>query len=196
MNVSEPEADTEYSRAPAVPEGRDRSVAGGPRGGSGARLAGARLPVLAGTMVAAVLLIVAEPAPLFEVRTSARGGVVTTVGSGSHHAYALLPIALLAAALAWAWSRSPTRLAALAMAVLGVAALVIALGRDLPDAQSSGIERSGGTYVTAAASPRAGLYLETAGAVVLLIASVGGLLLVPETNGQVQTKSSRRRSAS
>ena len=57
-----------------------------------------------------------------------------------------------------------TRLAALAMAILGVAALVIALGRDLPDAQSNGIERSGGTYVTAAASPRAGLYLETAGA--------------------------------
>ena len=192
MNVSEPEAEAEYSRAPAVPDGHDRPVAGGTRGG----WTGVGLPVLAGTLVAAVLLVVAEFAPLFEVRTSARNGVVTTVGSGSHHAYALLPIALLAAGLAWAWWRSPTRLIALAMAVLGVAALVIALGRDLPDAQSNGIEHSGGTYVTAAASPRAGLYLETAGAVVLLISSVGGLLLVPETNGQVQTKLSRRRSAS
>ena len=98
--------------------------------------------------------------------------------------------------LALAWRRSPTRLAPLAMAVLGVAALVIALGRDLPDAQSNGIERSGGTYVTAAASPRAGLYLETAGAVVLLITSAGGVLLGPWTNGRVQTISSRRRSAS
>jgi hypothetical protein len=188
MNVSEPEAEAEYSRAPAVPDGRDRPVTGG--------VSGVRLSILAGTLVAAVLLLLAELEPLFEVRTSARHSVVTTVGSGSHHAYALVPIALLAAGLAWAWSRSPTRLIALAMAVLGVAALVIALGRDLPDAQSSGIERSGGTYVTAAASPRAGLYLETAGAVVLLISSVGGLLLGPQTIGRVQTKPSPRRSAS
>ena len=85
------------------------------------------------------------------------------------------------------------------MAVLGAAALAIALGRDLPDAQSNGIERVGGTYVTAAASPRAGLYLETAGAVILLISSAGGLILPPPTpwtNGRVRTISSRRRSAS
>jgi hypothetical protein len=195
MNVSEPEADAEYSRAPAASDGVDRPSAGGPRGGFG----GIRVPVLAGALAAAVLLFVAEFLPLFEVRTSARNGVVMTVQSGSHHAYALLPIALLAAGLALAWRRAPTRLAVLAIAVLGIAALVIALGRDLPDAQSNGIERSGGTYVTAAASPRAGLYLETAGAVVLLITSAGGLILFPATpwtNGRVQTISSRRRSAS
>jgi hypothetical protein len=188
MNVSEPEADTEYSRAPAASDGRER-----PSGGS---LRGTRGAVLAGALVGATLLLVAEFLPLFEVRTRARNSVVTTVQSGSHHAYALLPIALLAAGLALAWRRSPTRLTALAMAVLGVAALVIALGRDLPDAQSNGIEHSGGTYVTAAASPRAGLYLETAGAVVLLISSAGGVLLGPWTGDRVQTISSRRRSAS
>ncbi len=188
MNVSEPEADTEYSRAPTASDDRERPSAGSLRGTRGA--------VFAGALVAAAMLLVAEFLPLFEVRTSARNGVVTTVHSGSHHAYALLPIALLTAALALAWRRSPTRLIALAMAVLGVAALVIALGRDLPDAQSNGIERSDGTYVTAAASPRAGLYLETAGAVVLLITSAGGVLLGPWTDGQVQTISSRRRSAS
>jgi hypothetical protein len=191
MNVSEPEADTEYSRAPAASDRHDRPSAGG--------LGGVRFPVLAGALVAAVLLFVAEFLPLFEVRTSARNSAVTTVQSGSHHAYALLPIALLAAGLALAWRRVATRLTVLAMAVLGIAALVIALGRDLPDAQSNGIERSAGTYVTAAASPRAGLYLETAGAVVLLITSVGGLILFPSTpwtNGRVQTISSRRRSAS
>ena len=188
MNVSEPEADTEYSRAPTASDGRERPSAGSLRGIRGA--------VFGGALVAAVLLLVAEFMPLFEVRTSARNGVVTTVRTGSHHAYALVPIALLAAALALGVAASPTRLALLAMAVLGVAALVIALGRDLPDAQSNGIERSAGTYVTAAASPRAGLYLETAGAVVLLITSAGGLLLGPWTNGRVQTISSRRRSAS
>jgi hypothetical protein len=191
MNLSEPEADVEYSRASTGSEARERPFAGG--------LRGTRAAVLTGALVGAALLLVAEFLPLFEVRTSARNGVVTTVQSGSHHAYALLPIALLIAGLAWAWSRSPARLAIVAMAVLAVAALVIALGRDLPDAQSNGIERSGGTYVTAAARPRAGLYLETAGAVVLLICSAGGLLLgppTPSTNGRAQTNSSRRRSAS
>jgi hypothetical protein len=192
MNVSEPEADIEYSRASAAPKGRERPSAGGMRGG----LEGVRLPVLAGALVGAALLLVAEFLPVFEVRTTARNSVATTVAGGSHHAYALLPIALLAAGLAWAWWRSPTRLAALALAVLGAAALAIALGRDLPDAQSSGIERSGGTYVTAAAGPRAGLYLETAGAVALLITSAGGVLLGPSTDRRLQTRSSRRRSAS
>jgi hypothetical protein len=192
MNLSEPEADTEYSRAPVASAGHERPSAGATRGG----FDGVRLPVLAGAVVGAGLLLVAEFLPVFEVRTSARHSLATTVASGSHHAYALVPIALLAAGLAWAWWRAPTRLAALAMAVLGAAALAIALGRDLPAAQSSGIERSGATYVTAAASPRAGLYLETAGAVALLITSAGGLLLGPSTDRRVQTRSSRRRSAS
>jgi hypothetical protein len=192
MNVSEPEADIEYSRAPAASDGGERGLPATSRG----TLGGVRIAVLAGALVAAALLVAAEFLPVFEVRTSARHGGVTTVGSGSHHAYALLPVALLAALLAWSWWRSPSRLAVLAMGVLGVAALVIALGRDLPDAQSNGIERSGGTYVTAAASPRAGLYLETAGALVLLVSSAAGLLLVPPTTAHVQPKSSRRRSAS
>jgi len=188
MNVSEPEADTEYSRGPSGSEARDRPVA--------RRLSGTSAAVFAGALVAAALLFVAEFLPLFAVRTSARNSVATTVGSGSHHAYALVPIALLVVALAFAWRRSPSRLVAIAMGVLGVAALVIALGRDLPDAQSNGIERSAGTYVTAAASPQTGLYLETAGALVLLIASGAGVLLGPWPNPQVQTISSRRRSAS
>jgi hypothetical protein len=188
MNVSEPEADTEYSRAPVASNGRERPSAVGLRGIRGA--------VLAGALVAATLLLVAEFLPLFEVRTSARNSVVTTVQAGSHDSYALIPIALLVLGLALAWRRAPTRLAALALAVLGVVTLVLALARDLPDAQSNGIERSGGTYVTAAASPRAGLYLETAGGVILLIAGAGGVLLGPWTNGRIQPISAPRRSAS
>jgi hypothetical protein len=153
--------------------------------------------VVATAVIAALVLLVAEFLPLFEVRTSAHNSVVKTVTAGSHHSYGLFPIAILSAGQALIWLRAPTlRLPMVAMAVLAVVALVISLGRDLPDAQSSGIERSGGVYVTAAASPRAGLYLETAGSVVLLIASAAGLLLVPRTNGPVQTISSRRRSAS
>ncbi|MGZ4194280.1 MAG: hypothetical protein ACXVRW_17725, partial [Solirubrobacteraceae bacterium] len=113
--------------------------------------------------------------------------VTRTVVAGSHHAYGLIPIAVLAVALGWVWWRSPGRLPALAMAVLAIAALVIALGRDLPDAKATGIARAGGTYVTAAASPRAALYLETAGGVILLLAGAGGLLLGPRPARRVQT---------
>jgi hypothetical protein len=179
MNVSEPEADTEYSRAPRASEARGRGLAGV----SGAT----RIAVAAGALLAGLLLFIAEFEPLFAVRTSARNGVTRTVVAGSHHAYGLIPIAVLAVVLAFVWWRSMSRLPALAMAVLGVAALVIALGRDLPDAQASGIARSHGTYVAAAASPRAALYLETAGGVILLLAGVGGLLLGPSPARPLQT---------
>ncbi|MGZ4170515.1 MAG: hypothetical protein ACXVSE_09175 [Solirubrobacteraceae bacterium] len=179
MNVSEPEADIEYSRAPAGSEAGGRGLAG---------VAGAtRIAVAGGAVVACILLFVSEFLPLFEVRTSARNAVTRTVVAGSHHAYGLIPIAVLAVALGWVWWRSPGRLPALAMAVLAIAALVIALGRDLPDAKATGIARAGGTYVTAAASPRAALYLETAGGVILLLAGAGGLLLGPRPARRVQT---------
>jgi hypothetical protein len=152
--------------------------------------------VVGAALIAALLLFVAEFLPLFEVRTSAHDAVVKTVTSGSHHSYALIPIAVLAAAQALIWWRAPLRLPLVAMAVLAAAALVISLGRDLPDAQSNGLERSAGTYVTAAASPRAGLYLETAGGIILLLASAGGLLLGPRLDRPGQTISSHGRSAS
>ena len=176
MNVSEPEADTEYSRAPAG------------SGPAGQAVAGASSPtasaVVAAALLAAALLLAAEFLPLFEVRTSARHAAITTQQAGSHHAYALIPIALLVATLALAWRRSPARLPVIAIGLLGVVALVIALGRDLPDAQATGIERAGGTYVSAAAGPRAGLYLETAGGVIALIAAAGGVLLGPPPGGR------------
>ena len=179
MNVSEPEADTEYSRASAASRALGRAAAGGP-GAIG-------IAVLGGGLLGAALLFVAEFLPLFEVRTSAHNGVVKTVIAGSHHAWGLIPIAVLAAGLAIVWWRSHSRLPLVAMAVLAVAALVIALGRDLPDAQSNGLERSGNTFVLAAASPGIALYLETAGGVILLLASAGGLLLNPRPTSQVQT---------
>lgn len=179
MNVSEPEADTEYSRAPRASEAPGGAVASASEA--------TRIAVAAGALLAGLLLFISEFLPLFEVRTSARNGVPRTVVAGSHHAYGLIPIAILAVVLAFAWWRSPRRLPALAMAVLAVAALVIALGRDLPDAHASGLARSHGTFVAAAASPRVALYLETAGGVILLLAGVGGLLLGPSPARPVQT---------
>jgi hypothetical protein len=179
MNVSEPEADIEYSRASAASRARERALGGGP-GAIG-------VAVLGGALLGAVLLLVAEFLPLFEVRTTAHNSVATTVIAGSHHSWALIPIAALAAVLAVAWWRSASRLPLIALGVLAIVTLVIALGRDLPDAQSSGLERSGGTFVLAAASPRIALYLETAGGVILLLSAGAGLMLGPRPNPQLQT---------
>jgi hypothetical protein len=81
--------------------------------------------------------------------------------------------------LAFAVYRHGNRPAFLGFAVLGIAALLIALLGDLPDARTSGlIGSSAGGYVQATSRPSAGLYMETLGAVLLLAA--GGLrLLLP-----------------
>ena len=62
--------------------------------------------------------------------------------------------------------------------MLGVAALLLALVGDLPDAQASGtIGNAASGFRGADAKPSAGLYLETLGAIVLLITGGSGLLL-------------------
>jgi hypothetical protein len=58
-----------------------------------------------------------------------------------------------------------------------VLALVLALAHDLPDAQSRGLLLLNGDYHVAKASPSAGLYMETLGAVVLIITGGCGLVL-------------------
>ncbi|MDQ6606436.1 MAG: hypothetical protein M3Z06_07815, partial [Actinomycetota bacterium] len=67
----------------------------------------------------------------------------------------------------------------LALGVLGVLALLIALLRDLPDSHKSGlIATAAGHYATATATPGAGLYMETLGAILLVIISVCGFLVL------------------
>jgi hypothetical protein len=150
MNATPPEANTEYSR-----------------------LRGA---LFASSALAALLLLVAEFTPLFEVRTAGSAGV-RAVGSGSHHGYALVPIALLGVAFGYAVWAAASRPALLGLGTLGVIALLIGLIGDLPDASASGIVLSASHYVEARSSPSAGFYMETLGAVLLIITSASGLLL-------------------
>jgi hypothetical protein len=137
------------------------------------------MALLTGGLVGAGLLLVAEFTPLLHVHSSAGNQVLKTVTTGPHHSYAMVPIALLAAGLAYGIWESRSRLALIATGLLGLLALLIALLGDLPDAQASGL--IGGTtrrFVIATSSPAAGLYLETLGAVVLLITAASGLLLL------------------
>ena len=179
MNAPPPEASYEYSRGLSHPD----SV---PRAGSDARSrapAPRRGPVigaiLAGGLLGAALLVLAEFTPLFKVHAAGRAAAVETVSTGSHQTYALLPIAALAAALAFGVWRDRSRPALLALGLLGVIALLIALLGDLPDAQATGLIRSSvAQYADASSTPALGLYLETLGAVALVVTCVSGFILI------------------
>ncbi len=139
--------------------------------------------LLAGGLLGALMLLVAEFTTLFEVHVAAAGIAVRSVSTGSHHSYAMALIAVLAAGLAFAVWRAASRPALLALGVLGLAALLIALLGDLPDASATGLVLTSSHYAQATSTPSAGFYLETLGAVVLLLTSVCGLLLAGPAQG-------------
>jgi hypothetical protein len=165
MNATPPEAKAEYSRAPADSGAVSANVSPIPR------------PILIGALLGALLLLVAEFTPLYEVRTAASPGPIKSIGTGSHQAYALLPIGLLAVVLIYGAWRHHSRSALMAIGVLGVIALLVALLGDLPDAHTSGLIGNSARYTLATSSPKAGLYLETLGAGILVLCSGIGLLL-------------------
>jgi uncharacterized membrane protein len=142
-----------------------------PRGRPAERAPGSlRAAILAGSLLGALLLVVAEFTTLFTVHVETSSAAIKTVATGPHHSYALLLIAIVVAVLAIAVWRDSSRPALLAIGLLGVVALLIALLGDLPDAHASGLAGSSTThYVDASSTPSAGLYLETLGAVVLVI---------------------------
>jgi hypothetical protein len=137
-----------------------------------------RAAVLGSALLGALMLVVAEFTTLYTVNAATSSVPIKTVSTGSHDAYALIPIALLAALLAYGAAVRGSRPALVALGVVGVATLLIALIGDLPDARATGVVGSPTThFANASSSPSAGLYLETIGAVLLIIGSGCGLLL-------------------
>jgi hypothetical protein len=198
MNASRPEADIEYSR------GQDGSGAQSkaPDVSAGGRPSAIRIAVLGAGLLGAALLLAAEFLPLLQVHSSARAAVVKTTSTGSHQSYALVPVAALAVALAFSVWRSRNRFALVATGVLGLVALGIALLGDLPDALASGLIRTAaGSFAEATSSVSSGLYVETLGAIVLLITAAAGLLLLeapprPQRPAARKPSAARKRSAS
>jgi hypothetical protein len=189
MTAARPEADTEYSRAHRASQGPPGPSR--PSGESPGRATA--VPVLIAGVAGALLLLVAEFTPLLHVRSGAGARVIDTISTGSHQSYALVPLALAALLFSVTIWRTRNRLALLATGLLGVVALLIALLGDLPDAQANGLIGTAAThYAVAAASPATGLYLETAGAVLLIISAVGGLLLLPAPTRPRRPPATRR----
>ena len=125
-------------------------------------------------LLGAVLMIVAEFLPLYEIR------VVTAVPKGGHHSvgahhgYALLVIGLALIPMAWGAVKGGSKPAAIAALVLSVIALFVALGIDLPDLNETGL--IGRSYDQAQARPRVGFFVETLGATLALLGSIGALV--------------------
>jgi hypothetical protein len=125
----------------------------------------------------AVLLAVAEFATLYGVHIAAQAAPIQVVSGGSNNSYAMIPIALLAVFLGLAAIGSAGRWALGALGLVGLVALLISLVGDLPGAQQSNhLIRFGGKFVLGSSRPSAGMYLETLGAVLLIVAAGLGLL--------------------
>ena len=146
----------------------------------------------AGLAVAAaagsVLLVVSDFTPLFEARTVT--ATIGTVTGGRNHLYAMVIIGVVAAPMAWGAIRGGSRPAMISLAVLGLAAAVIALAFDLPDATGVSTLNRSFAYANAQSFPRVGFYLETLGAV-LLLASGGLMLALPSGAAAADRRSAR-----
>ncbi len=135
--------------------------------------------VLVAACIGALLILVSQFTALYQLHSATSSVPIKSVGTGANHAWAPIPLALLAVLLAFAAYRTGSRAALAALALLGVVTLLIALIGDLPDAHATGLVGSGASqYVEGTSTPSAGLYMETLGAVVLLITGGVGLLLL------------------
>jgi hypothetical protein len=143
----------------------------GNRASRGVSRLGSSLAIVA--LAGAILLVVAELSPLLDIRSAST--ILKTVRTGPHHSYAQLVVAavalLMLPGIAWTGARP----ALVALLALGLVALGIALVTDLPDIHKTGVV--GARFQSAAAHARVGIYLETLGAALLLVAGGVGLLL-------------------
>lgn len=135
---------------------------------------GARRAALALALAGGVLLVLSELLPVLEV---AAGGTTRTVSGHAQHGWALGALGVLSVALGVGAFVLGSRAARLALLAVGLTALLIALVGDAPDATRTGLVRERGALQLASASPRSGFVTELAGASLLLLSGLAGLLL-------------------
>jgi hypothetical protein len=149
-----------------------------------------RLGLLAAAAAGVICLLLATFATVIEIKVGTTTKIPdhdTHLSGWDRHGPALLIIAAFAAAMIVGAARG-ARPAMAALAVLGLAALLIAIVGDVPDLNETGF--IGQVYEDAAAGPKAGFYLETLGAVLLLAS--GGLMLALPAAGAPAPRVRRR----
>ena len=139
---------------------------------------GLRIATLTCTLLGAAILLAAEFSTLSTVRAEGHAGIIQSTTAGADNSYALIPLAVLAVVLGVvAFADGAGRWVVGALMLAGVIALLIGLLHDLPAAHRTGFVGSFHTHLTSAASsPGAGMYMETLGAVLLIVAGGLGLL--------------------
>jgi hypothetical protein len=146
--------------------GAGPAAAAAARGAALLRRHGAGL-ALAVAVLGGLLLLYAETLDLYRILTPS-GSVSNAAGSvrtgSDQHSWALGVIGVAGAGAAVLARATGQRLPALAAAVLGVIALVIALAVDLPDVTASGVTTD---LEVGDAEPAAGFWIELVGAVLL-----------------------------
>ena len=150
-----------------------------------------RFALAAVAFAGAICLLLATFATIIEIRVGTTSKIPdhdTHLSGWDRHGPALLIIAIFAIVMI-AGALRGARPAMLAIAVLGLAALLIAVIGDVPDLNKTGF--IGEVYEDAAAGPKAGFYLETLGAVLLLLS--GGLMLVASPAGAAAADRPARR---
>jgi len=136
-----------------------------------------RIVLAIAAIAGVVCLVVATFSTVIEITvgtTAKIAGRDTELSGYDRHSVALLLIGLFALVMA-AGALRGARPSMAALAVAGIAVLLIALVGDLPDVHKTGV--IGQLYDDARANPRLGYYLETLGGALLLLAG-GGLLLL------------------
>jgi hypothetical protein len=136
-----------------------------------------RIALLIAAVAGALCLFIATFSTVIEITVGTTSKIAdrdTQLSGYDRHSVALLLIGIFALVMtvgAWRGARP----AMVALAVAGVAVLLIALVGDLPDVHKTGV--IGELYDNARANPKAGYYFETLGGALLLFAG-GGLLLL------------------
>lgn len=121
----------------------------------------------------AAMLAVSEVLPLYEVVV---GGLETqqrTEPGWQNHGFAMLLLALASIPMILG-ARRGARPAMAALAAIGAIAILIVLTVDLPAVRADAELREASAYEDARANPTTGFYVETLGAVLLLVS--GGLM--------------------
>ncbi|HEV2062318.1 MAG TPA: hypothetical protein VGR12_05655 [Solirubrobacteraceae bacterium] len=131
-----------------------------------------RLALAGLATVAAVMLLVSEFLPLFDIVVGELETVQESRVGWRNHAFAMLLLGLACVPMILGSLRG-ARPAMWALAGIGIVVIAIALTVDLPNATDEGIY--GERYADAQARPQEGFFVETLGGVLLLLA--GGLML-------------------
>jgi hypothetical protein len=152
-----------------------------------------RIALLVAAVAGALCLVVATFSTIIEITVGTTSKIAdrdTELSGWDRHSFALLLIAGFALVMTvGAWRGARPAMAALAVA--GVAALLIALVGDLPDVHKTGV--IGELYDNARANPKTGYYLETLGGVLLLLAGGGLLLLAGGAEKPAEPRTRRER---